>query len=144
MNAQQYMANEFFKALWASRQDNIKAWHDGSKDRTVYLCPVVVRVEDTGSTEGHIRDDRLVLVYGQTGEGEVAEDLNGGFPSKVEFSVAAFLSSAPALARFQERFLRLFHQQPHPRRASLAQSAETLYNEDLRAYQAQWTVMVDV
>lgn len=136
MNALQYMGTQFFAPIRPT-------WTDGSTTRTTYLCPVVVRVEDTGSTEGHIRDDRLVVVYGQTGEGETQDDLNSYFPSKLEFSVAAFLASSPALARFQERFLELFDEQPQPDRVRLAQPAETLYNEDLRAYQAQWTVMVD-
>lgn len=134
MNAELYLANEFLANLGST-------WDDNGTPRNVCICANVVRVEDT-------RDDGtlgqgVIVVYGQNGDGEFQQDVSGTMiTAVVGFDIVAFLPHSPSLYRFQQRFHELFHEQPTRGRCKLATLAATSYNEDLRAYAAQWRVLV--
>ena len=129
MNTDTYLHNEFLGQLGST-------WTDAGQARKVRICPNVVRVEDTTNKTD------LLLVYGKNGEGEFQEDLNSMIVNQVGYDILAFLTQHSALSRFQERFLELFGSQPDAGRVKLATLPSTSYNEELRAYAAQWRVRV--
>ena len=129
MNTETYVHEEFLGQLGS-------AWDDAGVSRTVNICPVVLRAEDQKD-----KDD-LIIVYGRNGDGEFQEDVSGMIVTEIGYDIVAFLPHHTSIARLQERFTRLLDEQPEPRRVKLATHPSTSYNEDLRAYSAQWRVRV--
>ena len=138
MNPDTYIREGFLDLLGSSWTDKYpdEQGAEVTKVRKILLCNEVIRAEDVKDRED------LVIVYGRNGEGELQQDLTSIREMEVGYDIIAFLRRHDSVLAFLQRFIDLLGEQTDTGRVKLATLPSTAYNEDLRAYSAQWRVLV--
>lgn len=132
-----YLLNEFFGGFGATVQEY--KWTDGAVERALHVCPLSVRIDE--DIPPIIEKGSIFITYSSDG-GTRLPSLHGDSLMSEDFDIIVTTRDNPVLSRFKRVFERLVFTQPTPNRLRVAEGPTSVYNENIRAFGAEWKVRV--